>query len=110
MPLNKKYNLEMLMDAARAYPLRPREWITFEYVLMGGVNDSPENAREVVELLLGMRCKVNLIALNPGPGIDFDNARGGARRGLPDSFARGRNSSVCAASARARYLCGLRAA
>lgn len=71
MPLNKKWNLEMLMDAARAYPLRNREWITFEYVLLGGVNDSSENAKEVVELLRRVRCKVNLIALNPGPGIDF---------------------------------------
>ena len=71
MPLNKKWNLEMLMAAARAFPLRTREWITFEYVLLGGVNDAPENAKEVAELLRGMRCKVNLIALNPGPGIDF---------------------------------------
>jgi 23S rRNA (adenine2503-C2)-methyltransferase len=71
MPLNKKWNLEMLMAAARAYPLRTREWITFEYVLLGGVNDAPDNAKEVAELLRGMRCKVNLIALNPGPGIEF---------------------------------------
>ena len=71
MPLNKKWNLEMLMGAARAFPLRTREWITFEYVLLGGVNDHPENAREAAELLRGLRCKVNLIALNPGPGIDF---------------------------------------
>ena len=71
MPLNKKWNLEMLMAAARKFPLRTREWITFEYVLLGGVNDAPENAREVAELLRGLRCKVNLIALNPGPGIDF---------------------------------------
>jgi 23S rRNA (adenine2503-C2)-methyltransferase len=71
MPLNKKWNLEMLMAAAREFPLRTREWITFEYVLLGEVNDAPENAREVAELLRGMRCKVNLIALNPGPGIDF---------------------------------------
>jgi len=71
MPLNKKWNLEMLMAAARAYPLRTREWITFEYVLLGGVNDGSENAKEVAELLRGIRCKVNLIALNPGPGIDF---------------------------------------
>jgi 23S rRNA (adenine2503-C2)-methyltransferase len=71
MPLNKKWNLEMLMTAAREYPLRAREWITFEYVLLGGVNDAPENAKEVAELLKGMRCKVNLIALNPGPGIEF---------------------------------------
>ncbi len=76
MPLNKKWNLEMLMAAAWAYPLRPREWITFEYVLLGGVNDGPENAKEVAELLRGMRCKVNLIALNPGPGIDFTTPGG----------------------------------
>jgi len=71
MPLNKKWNLEMLLAAAREFPLRTREWITFEYVLLGGENDTPENAREVAELLRGMRCKVNLIALNPGPGIEF---------------------------------------
>jgi 23S rRNA (adenine2503-C2)-methyltransferase len=72
MPLNKKWNLEMLIAAARDFPLRTREWITFEYVLLGRVNDEPENAREVAELLRGLRCKVNLIALNPGPGIDFE--------------------------------------
>jgi 23S rRNA (adenine2503-C2)-methyltransferase len=72
MPLNKKWNLEMLMPAAREFPLRTREWITFEYVLLGGVNDEPQNARELAELLRGLRCKVNLIALNPGPGIEFE--------------------------------------
>ncbi len=71
MPLNRKWNLEMLLAAAREFPLRTREWITFEYVLLGGVNDTPENAGEVAELLRGLRCKVNLIALNPGPGIEF---------------------------------------
>jgi 23S rRNA (adenine2503-C2)-methyltransferase len=71
MPVNKKWTLEMLMAAAREFPLRTREWITFEYVLLGGVNDTPENALEVAELLRGLRCKVNLIALNPGPGIEF---------------------------------------
>ena len=71
MPLNRKWNLETLIGAARQFPLRNRERITFEYVLLNGVNDAPENAREVVELLRGMRAKVNLIALNPGPGIRF---------------------------------------
>jgi len=71
MPINKKWNLDMLTAAAREFPLRTREYVTFEYVLLRGVNDTPENAREVVELLRGLRCKVNLIALNPGPGIDF---------------------------------------
>lgn len=76
MPLNKKWTLQMLMAAAREFPLRPREYITFEYVLLGGVNDEPSNAKEVAELLRGMRCKVNLIALNPGPGIDFTTPSG----------------------------------
>lgn len=71
MPLNKKWNLEMLIAAARTFPLRTRECITFEYVLMGGVNDEPSNAKEVAELVRGMRCKVNLIPLNPGPGVEF---------------------------------------
>lgn len=71
MPLNRKWNLEMLMQAARDFPLRNRERITFEYVLLREVNDKPEHAREVIELLRGIRCKVNLIALNPGPGIAF---------------------------------------
>jgi 23S rRNA (adenine2503-C2)-methyltransferase len=71
MPLNKKWNLKMLIAAAREFPLRTREWITFEYVLLGGVNDEPKHAKEVAELLRGLRCKVNLIALNPGPGIEF---------------------------------------
>jgi 23S rRNA (adenine2503-C2)-methyltransferase len=72
MPLNRKWRLEMLMAAARAFPLRNRERITFEYVLLSGVNDTEQNASEVVELLRGMRAKVNLIALNPGPGISFE--------------------------------------
>ena len=71
MPLNRKWNLEKLIAAAREFPLRNRERITFEYVLLDGVNDGAEHAAEVVELLRGMRAKVNLIALNPGPGIDF---------------------------------------
>jgi len=71
MPLNRKWSLEKLMAAAREFPLRNRERITFEYVLLGGVNDATANAEEVVELLRGMRCKVNLIRLNPGPGIAF---------------------------------------
>lgn len=71
MPLNKKWNLEKLLAAARDFPLRPRERITFEYVLLSGVNDGLTEAKEAAELLRGVRAKVNLIALNPGPGIDF---------------------------------------
>jgi 23S rRNA (adenine2503-C2)-methyltransferase len=71
MPINKKWNLEALIDAAREFPLRPRERLTFEYVLLKDVNDSTQNARELVKLLCGLRAKVNLIALNPGPDIPF---------------------------------------
>ena len=72
MPLNKKWNLDQLMAAAREFPLRNRERVTFEYVLLRNVNDLPENAREVVNLLRGIKARVNLIALNPGPGIDYE--------------------------------------
>jgi len=71
MPINKKWDLSQLMRAVRDFPLRTREKVTFEYVLLSGVNDEPSHARQVVELVRGIRCKVNLIALNPGPGIDF---------------------------------------
>ncbi len=71
MPINRKWNLEKLIAAAREFPLRNREKITFEYVVLDEVNDSAQNAREVVELIRGLSAKVNLIALNPGPGIDF---------------------------------------
>lgn len=71
MPITRKWTLERLLAAAREFPLRPRERLTFEYVLLAGVNDARENAREVVELLRGIRAKVNLIALNPGPDIPF---------------------------------------
>jgi 23S rRNA (adenine2503-C2)-methyltransferase len=71
MPINRKWNLDRLISAARDFPLRNREKLTFEYVLLDRVNDSAENARELVELIRGVRAKVNLIALNPGPGIAF---------------------------------------
>lgn len=71
MPINRKWNLATLLTAARQFPLRPRERLTFEYVLLNGVNDGEQNAREIVGLLRGLNAKVNLIALNPGPEIPF---------------------------------------
>jgi 23S rRNA (adenine2503-C2)-methyltransferase len=59
------------MEACRRYPLRPWEKLTFEYVLLKGVNDADADARRVVRLLANLNAKVNLIALNPGPGIPF---------------------------------------
>ena len=66
MPINRKYPLAVLLEACQKYPLRPREYFTFEYVLLGGVNDTPEDARRVVRLLAHIRSKVNLIPWNPG--------------------------------------------
>src|SRR5580698_8859732 len=71
MPITRKWNIAALLEAVQKIPLRPREWVTFEYVLLGGVNDQPEHGREVLALLDGMRAKVNLIVWNPGPGIDY---------------------------------------
>ena len=71
MPITKKWDLEKLLTAAREFPLRPRERLTYEYVLLDQVNDSEADAHRVAELLRGIRAKVNLIALNPGPGIAF---------------------------------------
>jgi 23S rRNA (adenine2503-C2)-methyltransferase len=72
MPITRKYGLADLLDACRAYPLRAWERLTFEYVLMRGVNDSDADARRVVRMLAQLRAKVNLIVLNPGPGIPFE--------------------------------------
>jgi 23S rRNA (adenine2503-C2)-methyltransferase len=72
MPITRKYHLRDLMAACREYPLRTWESLTFEYVLLKDVNDSAADARRVVRLLAGLKAKVNLIALNPGPGIAFD--------------------------------------
>jgi len=66
MPINRKYPLAMLLDACRRYPLRTWERLTFEYVLLGGVNDAPEDARRVARLIANLRAKVNLIPWNPG--------------------------------------------
>ena len=73
MPINRKWPIEAVMDAVRRVRLRPRERITFEYVLLGGVTDRPEDAKEVARLArrTGLPVKVNLIAWNPGPSIDY---------------------------------------
>jgi 23S rRNA (adenine2503-C2)-methyltransferase len=74
MPVNRKWPIEAVVDAVRNVRLRPRERITFEYVLLGGVTDRAEHAREVARLVrrTGLPAKVNLIAWNPGPGIPYE--------------------------------------
>ena len=71
MPITRKWNIAALLEAVATIPLGKREYVTFEYVLLGGVNDQPVHAREVLELLKGLKAKVNLIVWNPGPGIAY---------------------------------------
>jgi 23S rRNA (adenine2503-C2)-methyltransferase len=73
MPINRKWPIAAVVDAVRKLKLRPHERITFEYVLLGGVTDRPEDASELARLLRksGLPVKVNLIAWNPGPGLSY---------------------------------------
>jgi 23S rRNA (adenine2503-C2)-methyltransferase len=108
MPINRKWNIEALMDAVRQVKLRPRERITFEYVLLGGVTDQPIHAREVACLVrrTGLPVKVNLIAWNPGPGIAYSMPQPGAveafratlaGEGIPTYLRRPRGRDIYAA-------------
>jgi len=72
VPPTKKYSLHDILDACRRFPLKKRGRITFEYVLLDGVNDSPEDARRLAKLLTGIKAKINLIPLNAAPGIPFE--------------------------------------
>jgi 23S rRNA (adenine2503-C2)-methyltransferase len=71
VPVNRKYGLKELLDACRRFPVKRRERITFEYVLLDGVNDTPDDARRLVRLLHGIRAKVNLLPLNEAAGIPY---------------------------------------
>ena len=84
VPPNRKYPLAAILQACRQFPLKKRSRITFEYVLLDGVNDTPEDARRLARLLAGIKSKVNLIPLNPAPGIPYE--RPSAER--VDRFAR----------------------
>ncbi len=105
MPITRKYHLKDLLAACKAYPLRPWEKLTFEYVLLKGVNDTDADARRVLKLLANLNCKVNLIALNPGPEIPYetpDPARVVAfqqivRRGVPCFVRKPRGLDIYAA-------------
>ncbi|MBZ9602210.1 23S rRNA (adenine(2503)-C(2))-methyltransferase RlmN [Phyllobacterium chamaecytisi] len=72
VPINKKYPLKELLDACRAYPsLSNSKRITFEYVMLKGVNDSLDDAKQLVKLLRGIPAKINLIPFNPWPGVNY---------------------------------------
>jgi 23S rRNA (adenine2503-C2)-methyltransferase len=108
MPINRKWNIESVMNAVRLVKLRPRERITFEYVLLGGVTDQPSHARELARLIrrAGLSAKVNLIAWNPGPGIAYATPAAGsveafrqtlAAEGVPAFVRRPRGRDIYAA-------------
>ena len=105
MPITRKWHLTDLIEVCRTYPLRPWEKLTFEYVLLRGVNDSDQDARRVVRLLAHINCKVNLIAWNPGPEIPYerpDDARVASfqaivRRSLPCFIRKPRGLDIYAA-------------
>jgi 23S rRNA (adenine2503-C2)-methyltransferase len=116
MPINRKWNLAAILEAARGFPLRSREYFTMEYVLLSGVNDSAENAHEVVALLHGIRAKVNLIALNPGPEIAFQTPTAQAvdafqqiliAAGIPAYLRRPRGLDIYAACGQLKRSTGL---
>lgn len=71
MPINKKYPLAKLLAACREYPLKQRRMLSFEYVLIDGINSSAEDAKGVAKLLKGIRCKINLIPFNAFPGSPY---------------------------------------
>jgi 23S rRNA (adenine2503-C2)-methyltransferase len=106
VPVNRKYGLKDLVDACRAFPLKRRRRITFEYVLLAGVNDTPADTRRLVTLLHGIKAKVNLIPLNEAAGIPFDRpsdervdgfARALADHGLTVSVRKSRGRDIRAA-------------
>ncbi|PCH98708.1 MAG: 23S rRNA (adenine(2503)-C(2))-methyltransferase RlmN [Alphaproteobacteria bacterium] len=72
MPINKKYPLAELMQACRNYPLDAKRRITFEYVMLAGVNDSDEQARDLITLIGDIPAKVNIIPFNPWPGVEYE--------------------------------------
>jgi 23S rRNA (adenine2503-C2)-methyltransferase len=96
VPLNRKYPIAELLDACRTYPgASNARRITFEYVMLKGVNDSPSDARELVRLLAGIPAKVNLIPFNPWPGAPFECSSDAAIRAFSDIvFAAGYSAPV----------------
>ena len=106
VPINRKYGLKELLDACRRFPVRRRARITFEYVMLAGVNDTPEDARRLVRLLNGIKAKVNLLPLNEAAGIPYRRpsdeavnrfARMLAERGVVVSVRKSRGRDIRAA-------------
>jgi len=90
VPINRKYPLKELMAACKRYiPAAPRDFVTFEYVMLDGVNDSPDQARELVSLVKGVACKFNLIPFNPFPDSGYRRSSAGAIARFRNVLAQG---------------------
>jgi 23S rRNA (adenine2503-C2)-methyltransferase len=103
VPINRKYGIEELLAACRRFPLKRRERITFEYVMLKGVNDSPEDARRLVRLLNGIKAKVNLLPLNEAAGIPFERPSDEAVNRFAKTLA-GRGVTVSVRKSRGRDI------
>ena len=106
VPPSKKYTMQDVIDACKRFPLSKRRRIMFEYVMLAGINDSPEDARKLVKVLAGVKAKVNLLPLNEAPGIPFERpsderinafAKILADRGLMVSVRKSRGRDIRAA-------------
>jgi 23S rRNA (adenine2503-C2)-methyltransferase len=106
MPINRKWNIGKLLAALKAYPMEQRRRITFEYVLLAGVNDSLRDAAQLAKLLRGMKCKVNVIPYNPHPEASYQRPADAVieafqmeckRLGLPTYLRRPRGDDIDAA-------------
>jgi len=106
VPVNRKYDLAELLDVCRRFPVAKRRRITFEYVLLADVNDTPADARRLVRMLDGIKAKVNLLPFNEAPGLPFTRptdervnefARSLSERGLTVSVRRSRGRDIRAA-------------
>ena len=106
VPINRKYGVNEIIEACKRFPLKRRSRITFEYVLLAGVNDRPEDARRLAKLLAGVKSKVNLIPLNAAVGIPFERpsdeavdlfARTVAQHGVTVSVRKSRGRDIRAA-------------
>jgi 23S rRNA (adenine2503-C2)-methyltransferase len=98
MPINRRYPLRKLLEACRNFPLRPRTRITFEYVLVDGINDSPQDAKRLLKILKGIPSKVNLIPLNEAPGIPFKRPSEEKVRAFQDILMKGGFTAIVRAS------------
>ena len=88
MPINNKWNIERLLETLRHFPMEQRRRITIEYVLIKGINDTPEDARRLTHLLRDLRCKVNLIMFNPSPHLPYEPVEEAVMNHFADVLAR----------------------